>query len=303
MEKKSLEKKIIALITKSNIAAKYLDYLSSYNNLDQAIELLTVNDTRNKHKLLTVLYNNYGLISKQQGDFEKSIKFFKLTVNLCKEDPVRLAELYLNICGIHSKLSSHPKALQYSVKALKLLKISNSPELVVAYQNVGAEYEYLGLKHEAMKIYQKGYLNAKEIFGNDHKIVNMFRERYVKLAGRSAFTPSPTFQTGKTRIKKRLGENSKNNLDKKFVQNYILVPARFTDAILENKSFRNLRNRICETPKLKKVRFSVESRYISKTPTNLSGIEQFSRPKVERYKADSGKNFSRSRLRLGESGA
>ena len=307
MEKKeTLEKSIIALNTKANRAAKDLDYISAYNNLDQAIELLEVHDTRNKQKLLRVLYNNYGLISKQQGDFEKSLKFFKLSGDLCKEDPAKLADCYLNICSLYSKLSNHPKALEYSIKALNLLKASNSPELVVACQNIGAEYEYLGLKYEAMKIYQKGYMNAKEIFGNDHKIVNMFRERYMKLAGgeaRTSVTPSPTFKNSKIRIKTTIGENSKNKLDNKFVQNYISMPICFKDLILETKSSPKVRNRNCDTPKSKKVHFSVESRKVSKTPTNFSTIAQLSRRKVGKTKAASERKLSPGRLRLGKSGA
>ena len=50
----------------------------------------------------------------------------------------------------------HSKALENSLKALSLLSDFDCHAKVVAYQNVGAELEYLGKKQKALQIYKNG---------------------------------------------------------------------------------------------------------------------------------------------------
>ena len=179
-----IERLIIKLNNQAIHFAKEINYALAYNHLRQAISLIESQNSVIQAKLTRMTYNNYGLILKQQGDYPKALDYFYKLVDLCKHNPLKQAECYLNICSILSKLSKHSKALKFSLKALKILKEHNSFNVIFAYQNSGSQYEYLGMTLDALKKYKKGYSISKKLFGLDHEFSNMFKNRFIKLSNK-----------------------------------------------------------------------------------------------------------------------
>lgn len=257
-----LEKKISALNIKASKSGKLLNYPQAYNYLDQAIAILLGLTSLHKENLTQITYNNYGNLLKQQGDYEKALKFFYKIAAFPSQSPVKLGEAYLQICKVYSKMSNHESALDFSIKALNLLKKSESSEKIVAFQNVGVEYEYLGLVKEAIRIYKKGYKCALEIFGSEHRFVKMFRSRFEKLSeGRS---------------EKSLGKLRESGLKMFFVSKnqravYKSEPSRQLESLRAISVTPNGRRLGRDSP----VRVFQFEKFISKTPSYRNEKKQF----------------------------
>lgn len=197
---KTLNQQALVMLRESN-------FKSAYQRLDQALQILEKSHSLKKSDLYYLTYTNYGTILKKQGNYSQAAESFLFAGDFCTKQPQKLAECYLNTCAMLSRTGNHTESLKYSIKALKIYGNTENPKKIVAVQNAGAEYEYLGLKEDAKKMYKQGYILAKKINGPESESSLMFKRRYMKISV-SSFENS--FSSGTQ-------SSSKNSLLKKRV--------------------------------------------------------------------------------------
>ena len=87
-----------------------------------------------------------------------------------------MAGTHINIAAVKAEMRMHEEALIHAQKALNLLKRNFSPTpnmvigLIIAYHNVGLQFEHLGDEEEATKHYQSGMELALEQLGRHHPL-------------------------------------------------------------------------------------------------------------------------------------
>ena len=248
---------------------KRLEFNEALNCLNHAMKILDESKFFNNSKLQVLTYTNYAVVLKKQGNLSKSLEFYHILTDLHQNDPVSLAECYLNICSLHSMNFDHSKALENSLKALSLLSDFDCHAKVVAYQNVGAELEYLGKKQKALQIYKNGWSLADKIYGSDHTITQMLLERWEKLNKMI----KEKFSTPNIRIKKMINfKNIVKSTDKclrtRVINDFITSPVTYEGVLKAANNPENWNDRYSQskTPSPKKVSSFVKPKGLMNTP-------------------------------------
>ena len=173
--------KIILDLNKSAIDELHTNnFPAAYDLLFQAkLHLKNKGKTQKVLKLKVITFNNFGCYYKRQGDLHKALSFLMQALSyekLLENDSTNIAGTYLNLCSIHSELNNHSQALHFAIKAINSIegKFQNNEHcattLVIAYQNAGNEYNFLGKKHESSSFYEQGYEISMEYFGMNHEL-------------------------------------------------------------------------------------------------------------------------------------
>ena len=277
----NLESLIIILNSQAIQSAKELNFKSAYSNLRQAVGLIENHNTAIRSKLTRITYNNYGLILKQQGKYSKALEYFHLVTELCKDNPLKLGECYLNISNTLSKLLNFSKGLNFSLEALKIFKEHKSSDIVVAYQNAGTQYEHLGMKKEALNMYNKGFSISKKLFGADHQFAIMFKNRIMKFTNNTL----QKYEASSPKLKnthKKIIKNVNPQQELKNIPDFIAAPFNYKEVIKATSnappiSNRSIRKSITPTPK--SVKSAIKLQIIPKSPIQLTNICKFCKPK------------------------
>lgn len=162
----------------------FCDALTLFKKAMKIIKL--TKDCELKFKLLGISQNNLGCYFKRMQKPKTALKHLKKACENEKKadiDNVNRAGTYLNICAILSALGKHKIALEESQKALDLLeKAESSPNLaatlVIAYHNIGVEYEFLRIFQKSLEFYGLAYETAIKELGNNHSLTKSTKLDY-----------------------------------------------------------------------------------------------------------------------------
>ncbi|CAG9324353.1 unnamed protein product [Blepharisma stoltei] len=178
----------------NKIAMDYLregDYDSSMNYLKQAFSSIkSLKDTLPRQKLLAITYNNLGCFFKRTGNHSEALNYLFKAVEMEKNLPNEFANIagsHLNICAILSNEGEHERALRHALKSLYLLKNNYNSQpglistLIIAYHNVGAEYEYLMQFPDAADCYRRGWELSKDHLGLKNSLTMTLKKSFVEL--------------------------------------------------------------------------------------------------------------------------
>ncbi|CAE8607966.1 unnamed protein product [Polarella glacialis] len=154
--------------------------------------------------LRAVTYNNMGCFYKSFGKLHTALQFLKKAETIENRSAGKCqnpAGTHLNLCALLSQMGKHQEALQHGEKALKLLEVAgptqhsadglaaagstNTESLVcVAYFNMGAEYEHLKKRNEALWAYQRAYESCLTELGEEHPLSQQISGCLVQLQGK-----------------------------------------------------------------------------------------------------------------------
>ncbi|OMJ83948.1 hypothetical protein SteCoe_15045 [Stentor coeruleus] len=193
---------------------KSLHYQPAFKLLSKALTVLkTLPETAFKSKMLSLTYSNFSALYKDLGrtkdaatclikviDIEKSLSGSKLnTINA-----------YLSLCEIYSRAKDHESAVKNGLTALILLqKESPLPNnyistLVIAYHNVGVEYEYMKKFDDAADCYKKGWDLARGRLGLNNPLTISIKNSFVATSAvQISKLPDLTYRSGLQNILKR----------------------------------------------------------------------------------------------------
>lgn len=158
-----------SLHTKNYTAAKSL--------LHRSLEMLKYPESSDSIlKLKSVTYNNLGILYKHIKDYEKSLHYLTLALEVSdnlQNDDQNKAGTHLNICAIRSEINQHEKALQHALIAVKILLKGGheySKNLIVAFHSAGIEYQIVGLPLKAVQCFERGYNLALDTLGRGNQL-------------------------------------------------------------------------------------------------------------------------------------
>ncbi|CAF0951715.1 unnamed protein product [Didymodactylos carnosus] len=139
---------LLIIMGENTKAEQYLQMLLDDTSLDQIARATT--------------YNNMGLVYKNQGDYEKALKYYEksLEIKLISLPPNHpdIATTYNNIGLVYDNQGDYEKALKYYEKDLEISLISlppNHPDIATTYNNMGLVYKNQGDYEKALKYYEK----------------------------------------------------------------------------------------------------------------------------------------------------
>ena len=145
---------------------KSKNYRAAYSLLMNSVKMLkSTKETQNTLKLLSLLYSNLSVLYRETGKTKDSIICLSKIIETEKKIPgvkFNTINAYLTLCSIHSGNNEHDLALRYGLTGLILLqKEFPLPDkyvesMIIAYHNIGVEYEYLNKIKDAVDCYKKG---------------------------------------------------------------------------------------------------------------------------------------------------
>ena len=173
----------------STILIKSQKYQQAFQILMKCIKLLeSIKETQLSYRLLSTTYSNFSALYKETGKLPESNKFLLKVIEIEKKLPtnkINSINAYLSLCSNFSSLNDHEVALRYGLTGLMLLqKEFPLPEVlvpitVIAYHNVGVEYEYLSKVQDAVDSYYKGWTLAKTRLGLTHSLTLSIKNSFL----------------------------------------------------------------------------------------------------------------------------
>lgn len=139
----------------------------------------SLKDSQQKYNLLAMTYNNLGCYLKRLKKPLQALEYFTKSCEiskLCESNTANLTCSHLNISKIYSEQDDHEKALRHALKSLFLLRhnfVQNKTlvsSLVIAYQAVGIEYQYLKQIKDSKECYETGLNLSMNHLGKNHEV-------------------------------------------------------------------------------------------------------------------------------------
>ena len=180
------------------------NYENTMSYLKQALMgIKVIPEESGKSKLMAITFNNLGCLFKRTLNFSEALKYLYKAVNLenkLPNDSATIAGAHLNICSILSQQGEHGKAIRHGLRSIFLLKavFKDQPKhiatLIIAYHNVGTEYQLLKQLEDAEDCLKVGLKISQEYLGPQHNLTVTLRNT---LGGMNKRGKSPTFEHGK----------------------------------------------------------------------------------------------------------
>ena len=177
------------------------NYENSMSYLKQALMgIKVISEDPIKSKLMAITFNNLGCFFKRMTNYPEALKYLYKSVNLESKLPNELATIagaHLNICSILSQQGDHVKAIRHGLRSIFLLKSSYKqqpklvPTMIIAYHNVGSEYQILGQQEDAQDCLKVGYRISFEQLGPQHSLTSALKTTLLGLNRRGK---SPSFE-------------------------------------------------------------------------------------------------------------
>lgn len=148
------------------------------------------NFNENKGTLIMISLINLGIYHKTLANLNESLRYFQEALLLDKSYKPNINNMiaaHLHVSSIFSQLGNHESALRHAVKSLCLLKRHPSRSLeycetmVLAYFNIGVEYEYLNEHKDSQECYIKGYSYAVAYLGKSHILTCQIKNQITEI--------------------------------------------------------------------------------------------------------------------------
>ena len=163
----------------------------AFSLLEEALRLtISLNGSSDQSKLYGVTYNNIGILYQRMGNLPKGLHYLSKSLEFEQNNIEALSATLLNMSKLLSEQGSHKESLEVGLKCIRVLKnnFEASDEcirtLIVAYHNVGKEYEHLRIVSAALDCYLKGYHLALEHLGVSNLNTLKMHKAYVTLKKR-----------------------------------------------------------------------------------------------------------------------
>lgn len=143
----------LALANKGIEAVEISHYKESLEQLEEAERILKSLPPAERGGLNRVL-NSLGCLYIEQAYYIEGANYLREALNLSEEenDSIFMGKVYVNMAYMNERQSDYEQALDYSLKADKLLENSSDYySLVINLLNMAEFYQKLGLNREALK--------------------------------------------------------------------------------------------------------------------------------------------------------
>lgn len=128
----------------------------------------------NDPNLIAKSYNNFGVLNRRKGDFQKAKDYFLQSFTLSKEekDTAALSGVSNNLGLVYENLGNYEEALKYHIFSLREReKLGAQLDIASSLNNIGNLYIAIG-DHEKAEEYMNKSLEIKRAVGNKHHIAS-----------------------------------------------------------------------------------------------------------------------------------
>lgn len=205
MAQAKTEMSIIALNKQAMECLRRQEFDLCFSLLTKAETLLSkISQTTQPNKLYGITLNNFACFYRRTNNLPTALNFLRKALEVLAKPPIDVYHLggtHLNICAILSQTSDHEAALSHALIALSLFtnKHYEDPNILttvlVAYRNVGIEYEYLRQFSQALGVYNKALGLAVEKIGEFHPLTCSFRESLLSLSKNKTEMPNSSLRS------------------------------------------------------------------------------------------------------------
>lgn len=170
------------------------NYENSMSYLKQALMgIKVITEEQIKNKLMAITFNNLGCLFKRTSNYTEALKYLFKAVgfeNILPNESATLAGAHLNICSIYSQQGDHVKAVKHGLRSIFLLKNvfreqpKHLPTMVIAYHNVGTEYQLMGQFEDSEDCLRVGYKISSQFLGPQHNLTVTMKNTLNSLTSR-----------------------------------------------------------------------------------------------------------------------
>lgn len=206
-------KQAALLIKNKNYQAAFALLAASLKVLKCTQESTTV------QKLKSLLYSNFSVLYKETGRIKEAVLVLHKLIEIEKKingSKANTVNAYLNLSSIYSQSGDHEMGLKFGLTGLILIQKdfplpdSLVQNLVIAYHNVGVEYEYLNRINDAIECYSKGFDMAKSRLGLMNPLTLSIKQSLMD--SRKSKKKFPDI--GKVRLNSQLGSKRSEIIEK-----------------------------------------------------------------------------------------
>ena len=122
-----------------------------------------------------LLYHQFGLIKRNQGDYKEALTSYGKTLEVCQkiysEDHEDLATVYNNIGQVYNSTGDYVKALEYYQKSLAIYQKTLDPNhlsVAISYNNIGLVLKFLGDYSKALESHHKALAIEQKTLPANH---------------------------------------------------------------------------------------------------------------------------------------
>jgi diguanylate cyclase (GGDEF)-like protein len=150
----------------------YTDYYKDYQEILEVIDysITVAQELRNDHAL-AMLYHKKGIIFSLHGDFDQTIRFFRLSeeIRTTLGEPLEIIRICNGIGFYYILLEAYPDALEYFQKAAdSLYKVRSFSEICLTLLNLSLVF-----------LMNKDYDQALELVNKTIDIMQLLRIQYI----------------------------------------------------------------------------------------------------------------------------
>ncbi|MCD4840679.1 MAG: tetratricopeptide repeat protein, partial [Methanosarcinales archaeon] len=130
----------------------------------------------NDEKVVSVVYNNLGLVYANKGEWDKAIEFYEKSLETVEKvgDVHGMAQTYNNLGMVYAKKGEWDKAIEFYEKDLKISeKVGDVHGMAKTYNNLGLVYAKKGEWDKAIEFYEKD-LKISEKVGDVHGMAKTY---------------------------------------------------------------------------------------------------------------------------------
>jgi transcriptional regulator with PAS, ATPase and Fis domain len=151
------EYQILFLKTAAYIAAQYVNFQELTLAKKYYCQVKEVYEKNRTEIELTHIYNDLSVVNRSLGHFAEALEYSRKAIELIKRYDVKILEYsYNNLASIYYQLSSYDKAFEYFTLALQISQTNQNSRLMSQlYNNIANVYNDLADYEQAKSYYEK----------------------------------------------------------------------------------------------------------------------------------------------------
>jgi tetratricopeptide (TPR) repeat protein len=162
----------------------------------------------NDDEVVSIVYNNLGLVYADKGEWDKAIEFYEKSLETKEKvgDVHGMARTYNNLGLVYADKGEWDKTIEFYDKSLETFeKVDDVHGMAQTYGNLGIVYARKGEWDKAIEFYEKS-LETKEKVGNVHGMAQTYNNLGLVYADKGEWDKAIEFYEKDLKISEKVGD-------------------------------------------------------------------------------------------------